>query len=678
MTLHMQTFAGGSNFLDPQSHCIMDESRRSPGFLGDAVMPLLSPSRGADRSRSPLRSGSFPWSVGDHEMDLKFRDFNIEPQYLQDFAALDFMDRKRIMNNMLRLAKSGDLGNPTGYLIKCVDGTPASARHRIVRKGGVHTPPHRTTAPGSSPSPLPRSVPTAAASSSPAAPAIMVQSMNAASCPEFMTTLASKKMDPNDFVDTFAGMLDSNSRAWYDQLPGMEKVGVVFSYLLTFKGENGVLQQWLKEVMHRHASLFTGSVQHFRHFGSAAPTVSLQPILAGMSVPAAVAVAAALVSQKQVQLGSSVHQVTWHTPVIFNEIHQQQVLSIEECSAAFGVTVTGIKSANALLQQVQENKANLLEHNVRFVMLTVCAPKPGNGEQLVMPGVETILHGLNGYSFEILRFVDGVRKLLGDRYICEACMVQEQDAGSHIATIWGERVHMENWDTRFDVRPPPAVYAVPSNMQIVSLGPDAGLHDSAIRGQPRGAVDECPGLGKGQCIRPSGLDKFTNCASFGFPREQKELACLRLLKTSIGCPPVMSLPSRYWWIQWFALNPQKTAELYDARVPCLGYIKTYSGLSAEASSGMNQEGNSVCGAIRYCRNCAQIFRDLDHGFVELSMLSTVWAQVTNCAAEWLAVHRPEEPLNWGRPDSAMRMHVCNSNCPAWDSVSSAGSNSSQM
>ena len=644
---------------------------RTQGMLGVAIGGAPGNGPVQPRSRSPTPRGP-AWSVGLPDIDTQFATIGFDDEDLERLADIPLEKRRPLVTRIVSKFRNAELTNPGGYL-----------------KGAIknHFSESKTSGkPGFSPRGMANRSPGAAGSTSelrsePAHPVqAAVQSSVArpnTSChSDLIHEMLALREQPQALVQSFSSALTVSQSQWYQTLPPFEAAAIAWAFVLAAEHDAGHRETWFTNVMQRYAALIGGQGPLPGAVPATCSRIAVQVVLAGMSIASAVSVAACLESQSRIQVGVADIQIAWLPAILLHELHEK-TLSIERCCEAFGnLEIRGATSPDALLKDIDKNIISLRSSLVKFVVLTVASPHARCS--LKLHSGSSVLHGENSYTFQMLHFVDGVRTLLGDNCICEAIMIQQQDAGKHVADIWGERVEHLPPDTWFDVRPTPAVYGVPSNMVIAQAMPDLGLHDAPLKGQTRPTVSQLPAVLPGECVRPSALDKFTNALCFGAVNAtEDELKTVGLLKTGQveGLP---ALPGRQWWLQWWCLKPQISAHLYDESYPCLEFINNWNGLKAKADGQQAAAACSNCGRVRYCVNCAKVCKDLDRGFVELSMVNTIMAMVSNCAPEWSGHRRGDQALMWGRPDASMRKHVCHAKCMGTDRASSSGSVSSQI
>lgn len=654
----------------------MDSSHGSQGLSSGPVLRLAATAGSLHRGRSRSPQRNCAWMTGNVEYDQAFADIGFEHEDLGRLAQIANARRFSMIRGIVIKWRSGSLDNPTAYL------RGALTRHfheqqareqagRPAQEGALHG-----CGAGSLNSDSVSCLPQAVGQGPPSA----LRSEGGVSGSDgFIKALASLRTDPPSMIFKFKSVLTATQAQWYESRMPFEQMAFALSFVLASPEDSANCEHWFSRLMQRYGDLCSESPVVPTGPPEVRPRVVLQVVLAGLPALSAMAVMTEVIAVQHVHVDGVDIPIDWMQPVL---VHDKQSVgfTLERCRELpqfRNVHMRCFPTGESLLRDAERDVSSLRSNHVKFVVFTVAPPHASDVKLKRQSGM-SVLHGQNAHTFDVLTFVDGIRTLLGDESICEAIMVQEQDSGRHVSDVWGEKVRQQNSTPWLQVRPTSAVYAVPNNMVIAQVVPDKGLQDTPLSGQARAHVLQLPSFAADECVRPSALDKFTqNVLFMGVMPTDSEKQCLAMLKSGhVSGQP--SLPGRQWWLQWWCLKPEMTAELYDKHMPCAGIIDNINGRAAAHTGGLYSKlQHASCGHVRYCERCSNIFKDLDAAFPEASMLNTIMAMVSSCVPHWIGRRSGLQNPKWGRPEPSKRGHVCNEKCTGYVQPRSSGSGSSQ-
>ena len=608
-----------------------------------------------DRTRSPPRAMG-AWSSGDASLDHPFAALGVSPDKLDQLAGLPLHERTRIMKTMVDLSSQGKLRSVDGYVVGCVKKYAENSRSQ---QGS--TPPRAAASAASSPTAgHPGSPPAMPYQNSEAAEPLGHQTVPAVPPPSFLTALGNSALDHSTFLDQFVNLLHDRHLPWIFGMDPTISTCVAWAFMLSCPFSTTNPHVVLDALMSQYHALLQAEQAIPRPIDTQArPRALIQILISGVTVPAAVAVCAAIIPR--LRRGIDGVDLIVKPPIITHGVHAWSQVLARDCVEQFGSPEVVFECTPSFVRQdISAHAAEWKRENVKWLLLNV-ATHPTVTPPIALPKfAPSDLHGSNHHGFELLALADGLRAALGDENVAEAIMVP-QPSNDFVSQIWGGNVEFLKPADWLPVRPVPSVFGVPSNMRIASAVPDDGTSTDPCNGQVRAQMNALPALQHDNGIRPHLLSKAAAKVLMAMGNHDDiDVGTINNLRVDTPGGGRL-LPSRGWWLRWYCLQPEASARVYDAKYPCIGQIMIHNGRAVTEQLGRMPHAVTICGERRYCANCMDVFRHLDRQFVEASMADTLLAMAANCAGHWAGRPGPQ-PLMWGRPAGNMRNHQCKETC----------------
>ena len=631
----------------------------SPSQFYSAVLPAPaanSPGSGSrDRTRSPPRS-TCAWSSGDASLDNPFSALGVSSDKLDQLAGLPLHERTRIMKTMVDLSSQGKLRSVDGYVVGCMKKYAENTRGT-----SSGTPPRASPAAAHSPSAGHHGSPPAlpfqnseVAETSPNQIVAMVPP------PSFLTTLGNSARDHATFLDHFVSLLHDRHLPWIFGMDPAVSTCVAWAFMLSCPFSTNNHHAVLDGLMSQYQALLHAEQTVPRSLDTQArPRAVVQILISGITVPAAIAVCAAVIPR--LRRGVDGVDLVVKPPIITHGVHGGSAILTGDCVEEFGSPEVCFECTPSFVKMnIAAHAAGWKKENVKWLLLNV-ATHPTVTPPIALPKfAPSDLHGSNHHGFEMIALSDGLRAALGDESVAEAIMVPHPSS-DFVSQIWGGNVEFLKPADWLPVRPVPYVFGVPSNMRIASAVTDGGNCMDPCNGQVRAPMNDLPALQYDNGIRPHLLSKAAAkvvmaCGNHD-QTDERTLNNMRVDTPGGG----RLLPSRGWWFRWYCLQPEVSARVYDKKYPCIGQIMVHTGRAVSEQFGRMPNAVTICGDRRYCAHCMEVFKHLDRQFAEASMADTLLAMAANCAGHWAGRPGPQ-PLMWGRPAGNMRTHQCKETC----------------